>query len=221
MICNMNDVCSYFKEVELFCIWCKQHNLHLNVSKTKELIIDFRKRSDCHESIKIEGETVEQVKSYKYLGVLINNKLDWSDHALSITSKINKRMFFVRKLNYFKVDKTLISLFYQSVIQSIISFCVCAWGGNVKAKDIDKITSVIKQASRITGIPQKHFEEIEMECSDKKIIKVLKDPTHPLHTRITFSQRSGRLLLIKAKTERYRKSFIPRAVRHFHDKKKQ
>lgn len=128
MICNMNDVCSYFKEVELFCIWCKQHNLHLNVSKTKELIIDFRKRSDCHESIKIEGETVEQVKSYKYLGVLINNKLDWSDHALSITSKINKRMFFVRKLNYFKVDKTLISLFYLSVIQSIIYFCVCVHG---------------------------------------------------------------------------------------------
>ena len=93
------------------------------------MIVDFRKSNFNHEKIFIEGQEVEVVENYKYLGVNINNQLDWHSHASTVISKINQRMHFVRKLNFFKIDKTLISLFYQSIINSVISFCICAWGG--------------------------------------------------------------------------------------------
>ena len=68
------------------------------------------------------------VQTYKYLGVVIDVKLKWVEQASAVSKKINKRMFFLRKLNSFNVDKTILNLFYTSTIQSIISFCVIAWG---------------------------------------------------------------------------------------------
>lgn len=87
LMCGMSDVIAYCREVDLFCDWCKRHFLQLNVSKTKELVTDFRKKKEIHECITIEGEEVEQVGSYKYLGVHVTIKLDWAHHATSVITK--------------------------------------------------------------------------------------------------------------------------------------
>ena len=39
-----NDVTAYKEEVRDLAMWCQDKNLSLNVSKTKELIVDYRKR---------------------------------------------------------------------------------------------------------------------------------------------------------------------------------
>ncbi len=39
-----NDETVYLDEVERLTSWCQDNGLFLNVSKTKELIVDFRKR---------------------------------------------------------------------------------------------------------------------------------------------------------------------------------
>eukprot|EP00061_Rhincodon_typus_P009518 g33087.t1 len=43
----------------------------VHVSKTKELIIDFRKKGGGHAAIYINGAEVERVESVKFLGVMI------------------------------------------------------------------------------------------------------------------------------------------------------
>ena len=49
-------------------MWCKDNNLSLNVIKTKEMIVDYRKRRTEHAHILIDGAAVEQVESFKFLG---------------------------------------------------------------------------------------------------------------------------------------------------------
>ena len=61
-------------------MWCKDNNLSLNVIKTKEMIVDYRKSRTEHTLILIDGAVVEQVESFKFLGVHITNKLSWSKH---------------------------------------------------------------------------------------------------------------------------------------------
>ena len=39
-----NDETAYREEVRDLSVWCQDNNLSLNVSKTKELIVDYRKR---------------------------------------------------------------------------------------------------------------------------------------------------------------------------------
>ena len=95
-----NDTHDYVSTVRGFTEWCDEHNLHLNVSKTKELLFDFRKKSEGHEPLFLHGKEVEQVGEYKiYLGTTITNTLDWTENVNALTKKGNQRVYFLRKLN--------------------------------------------------------------------------------------------------------------------------
>jgi hypothetical protein len=76
-----NDETVYREEVRDLAGWCQNNNLSLNVTKTKEMIVDYRKRRSEHAPIVIDRAVVEQVESFKFLGVHINNKLEWSKHT--------------------------------------------------------------------------------------------------------------------------------------------
>ena len=54
------------------------------------------------------------------------------------------------KLGQFKVDRTLITLFYKSVIESILYFCITCWGGNSSNGDRIKVDKIIKISEKLT-----------------------------------------------------------------------
>ena len=62
-------------EDALYQNWCDKNYLYLNVSKTKEMCIDFRKNQRSPNPVYIKGEAVERVDTYKYLGVVFDSKL--------------------------------------------------------------------------------------------------------------------------------------------------
>ena len=76
-----NDETAYREEVRDLALWCQDNNLSFNVIKTKEMIVDYRKRRTQHAPILIDGAGVEKVESFKFLGVHITNKLSWSKHT--------------------------------------------------------------------------------------------------------------------------------------------
>jgi hypothetical protein len=59
-----DDETAYRKEVRYLAVWCLEKNLSLNVSMTKELIVDYRKWGGEHAPIHIDGA---QVVSFKFL----------------------------------------------------------------------------------------------------------------------------------------------------------
>ena len=138
--------------------WCNTNYLQLNVNKTKEMVIDFRKQNTDNSDI-IPLQIIDQVSTYKYLGVTIDEKLHCSDHINKFKSKANKRLYFVRKLGQFKVNKTLITLSYKSAIESVLSFCITCWGGNSSKPDRVKLDSIIKISEKFTThVP--HLDEL-------------------------------------------------------------
>ena len=76
-----NDETAY-REAE----WCQENNLSLNV-KTKELIVDFRKKQREHIPINIDRPAVEKVESFKFLGVYVTDNLKWSTHTDNVVKK--------------------------------------------------------------------------------------------------------------------------------------
>ena len=44
-----------YRKVRDLAVWCQDNNLCLNVSKTKEMILDYRKRRGEHATIHIDG----------------------------------------------------------------------------------------------------------------------------------------------------------------------
>ena len=152
------------------------------------MIIDFRKTSCTHNTFFIKDQEVETVENFKYLGINNNNKLDWHTHAKSVISRINQRMHFVRKLNYFRIYKKLISLFYRSTVNSTISFCVEAWGGNTTEKDFKKINRIVKCATKLTGIDRYMFQEFFISTCINKCKQILKYPSHPINHQILMEE---------------------------------
>ena len=57
---SKNDETSYWEESNSLAEWCTESNLLLNVSKTKELIVDFRRKEvKMHTPVYITGAGVE------------------------------------------------------------------------------------------------------------------------------------------------------------------
>ena len=163
--------------------------------------------------IQIKNQDVSQVQSYKYLGVTIDNKLSWDEHVSNTFKKANKRVYFLRKLKEFHVDQTLISLFYQATIQSILTFCIIGWGGNANRKHINKIDYLIKRSGKLFNKSPHSFDDLFDICCYRKIKSISKDTTHPLFHRIKRSTRTGRIQLILTRTERCKSSFVPYAIK--------
>ncbi|KAK3556403.1 hypothetical protein QTP70_007977 [Hemibagrus guttatus] len=65
---------AYREEVQQLTVWCRANNLSLNVDKTKEMVVDFRRAQSDHSPLFIEGSPVEIIKSTKFLGIhLVEN----------------------------------------------------------------------------------------------------------------------------------------------------
>jgi hypothetical protein len=107
----ITDKTAYREEVRDLAGWHQNNNLSLNVTKTMGMIVDYRKRCTEHVPILIDGAVVEQVKSFKFLGVHINNKLEWSKHTKTVVKRARQSLLPLRKLKRFGIDPEILKRF--------------------------------------------------------------------------------------------------------------
>ena len=205
----------YLNCITDFTDWCTANFLELNVSKTKELIFDFR-RSQCPvQPVTIGTDTVEIVNEYKYLGTIIDNQLNWSSNIRQLYSKCQQRLYFLRKLNEFHIDHTIMHLFYTSVIQSIFAFCILVYYGNASSRDIHKVHRIIKQAQKVTQCQCQSIHEIYNIVCTRKVRLIVGDEAHPLHQFYSKLRSGIRFKSMRGRTKRYLTSFVPASITHF------
>ncbi|MEJ4599799.1 DUF1891 domain-containing protein, partial [Enterococcus faecium] len=106
--------------------WSQKNCLQLNTSKTKEMIVDFCRSKPLLEPVKICGVDIEVVHTYRYLGVLVDDKLDWSPNTDALYRKGQSRLFFLRSLRSFDVCVEIMTMFYHTVVLVHSSLLQCA-----------------------------------------------------------------------------------------------
>uniref|UniRef100_A0A8L0DJB6 Reverse transcriptase domain-containing protein n=1 Tax=Oncorhynchus mykiss TaxID=8022 RepID=A0A8L0DJB6_ONCMY len=179
------------------------------------MIVDFRKQQREHPPIHIDGTVVERVVSFKFLGVHITDKLNWSTHTDSIVKKAQQRLFNLRRLKKFGLSPKALTNFYRCTIESILSGCITAWYGNCSAHNRKALQRVVRAAQRITGGKLPALQDTYTTRCHRKAIKIIKDNNHPSHCLFTplSSRRRGQYRCIKAGTERLKNSFYLKAIR--------
>lgn len=106
------------------------HHLQLTVMKTKELVVDLRRTKAAVTPISIQGVSVDVVEEYKYLGVYLDNKLDWGKNVDTVYKKGQSRLYFLRRLRSFDICRTMLRMFYESMVASAIMYAVVGWGSS-------------------------------------------------------------------------------------------
>lgn len=117
----------------------------------KEIIFDPRSLGE-QKPIFIQGERVEQVTSYKYLGIRLDPQLSWTSQDESVCSRVNQRLHFLRRLRVHGVANNILMLFYTANMESIIRYGITAWFGNLIVKLKSQLQNLIKRADTIICI---------------------------------------------------------------------
>ena len=95
-----------------------------------------------------------------------------------VTKKCYQRLHFLRILKYVHVAKGIISLFYKSIVESIIIFSITAWYGKLTCKDKKKARKNFEEGKKIDA-DTKATDRLYKEGVMKQVEKIMKDAHHP------------------------------------------
>ncbi|KAI4888220.1 hypothetical protein NFI96_004855 [Prochilodus magdalenae] len=165
----------------------------------------------------LKGVDVEVVRSYRYLGVHLDERLDWSVNTDIVYKKAQSRLYFLRRLGSFRICQKLLLMFYQSVVASVLFYAVVCWGGSISKRDAGRLDRLVRKAGSVLGLELESLTPLAERRALSKLLHIMDNVHHPLHTTIIRqrSSFSGRLLSQSCSTDRLRKSFVPQAIRLF------
>lgn len=93
-------------------MWCQKNNLELNTTKTKKLIVHFRKKQQTETlPLLINGTCLERVNTFKFLGVHISDQLTWTFITTAIIKKTQQSLHFLGLLKRNDLEEKLLVTF--------------------------------------------------------------------------------------------------------------
>ena len=126
--------------------WLYCNKLSLNVSKTHFIIFKSQgmRNPIVNESLVIRNEVIKRDRKTKFLGVMIDEKLSWTEHINYIKSKIAKGIGIICKARKLLNIKTLCTLYY-CFVYPYLNYCNEIWGGSPKTH----LSPLVKLQNRV------------------------------------------------------------------------
>ena len=162
-------------ELQKLEVWFMANKLCLNVKKTKYIL--FRPNVMVPKSntncIMLNGQKVVQIghklneKSFKFLGIHIDETLSWKYQIKSVCSRIANSNYMINKVKHVLPKSTLFTL-YSALVHSHINYGLLIWGSSPL---ITKIMKMQKRCIRIINAKSYnyHTEPLFKTC---KILKI-------------------------------------------------
>ena len=128
--------------------WLRANKLSINIDKTN-FILFHNNRDKDHLPLKlptlcINDAPIKQVVSTKFLGVQIDENINWTHHITLTENKLAKQLGLLCKAKPFLNRRSMINLYF-SFIHTYINYGNIAWASTTKTK-LKKIYSQQKQA---------------------------------------------------------------------------
>ena len=107
--------------------WLKVNKLSLNANKTKLMIFHMPQRKLNPPIIKIDEIELEPISNFNFLGIIINENINWSKHINKISYSISKTIGIIRKLKNVLPSSVLLTI-YNSLILPQLTYGILVWG---------------------------------------------------------------------------------------------
>lgn len=99
---------------------------------------DYRRTPPSPLMTTIKGLDIEIVE------VIIDNKLSFQPNCLIVCKRFQQRLYFLRKLKSFRACLSMMILFYEQFIESVLSFIIVAWYGTLSLTYKNRPSSLCK-----------------------------------------------------------------------------
>ena len=134
------------------------NKLHINVSKccyihfqpnlSRANLTCARTRAYDREcSLLINNNKIKKVRSAKFLGVIIDEKLNWEAHIEHLEAKLNSCIIMIKRIKHC-VPRSEYLKIYNALFMSHLSYCISCWGG-VPDYKLSKIFAIQKRCIRL------------------------------------------------------------------------
>ena len=140
--------------VALVINWFARNKLILNRDKTNILLFRTKQSTVIKPShMEFDNNEIEISNSAKFLGIHINEHLDWSGHINILTKKLNSICYGIRITGKYMNQKTLRILYFAN-FESILKYGILFWGGH---SSVQRVFVVQKRVIRV--IKKKNYLE--------------------------------------------------------------
>ena len=115
------------REISKVNTWLLSNKLLLNVAKSKFMIFFKHPRTIPKLSISINGNPVEQVTNFNFLGITLDQNITWNDHMSKLSRKVARVIGIMNKLKHIFPHQILRTL-YNSFIHPHLIYGLYIWG---------------------------------------------------------------------------------------------
>ena len=114
------------RELDLVCGWLTANKISLNISKTKYMLFSC---SHCPSEVPIKLHEIDVVRtrSIKFLGVFLDETLNFSEHTNYISGKISKTIGIMNKVRF--LPSHVLCTLYHTMVAPYILYGIKAWYG--------------------------------------------------------------------------------------------
>ena len=163
----LNDVYHYMKFNLLHINMDKCYFMHFapNVSVDENCArsIQFASNSDICSTIYLNGIPIKEVSEIKFLGVIIDNKLNWSAHIQYLTKKLRSAAASLSIIRHLIPEEHYMKL-YHALFESHLIYGISVWGGVAENK-INPLFTVQKHCVRILFGDRKAYLDKYCTCA--------------------------------------------------------
>ena len=111
--------------------WFTSNKLTLNVDKTQVMIFSRRKIPNPNTQVELNGQPIAPIAKTKFLGVIVDERLNWKDHVSFVAGKLSKSCGVLNKiLNCLTTSAE--RLLYYSLIHSFLTYCINVYASTYK-----------------------------------------------------------------------------------------
>jgi hypothetical protein len=132
-------------------LWLNTNKLSLNLDKTYSMLFSLSPTTrSLPLSLSINNIPIQRVHHIRFLGVIIDDKLTFSQHISHISNKISKSIGILNKVKRVLNQESLLML-YNSLIHSYLHYCHLIWG-QASRTSLNSLVLLQKKALRIISL---------------------------------------------------------------------
>jgi hypothetical protein len=127
---NIKDLVSTVNcELSKLCEWFRTNRLSLNIKKTNYILFGSKRKPGSSEDLKVclDGAQIVRVEHTKFLGIFVDEKLNWQKHVTHVSQKISSSIGLLSRARKI-LPLYLLRVLYHAMVYPYLMYCNIVWG---------------------------------------------------------------------------------------------